>query len=112
MHGLISRTASWPIWAPTVSAVEPADTELSLGMRGRVRTPVGLWLPFHITSFDPPRSWGWSVLWLSATGHSVEPAPGGCRVSFSVPAPGYAYLAVCRLALERIATLLEAPEGP
>jgi Polyketide cyclase / dehydrase and lipid transport len=54
---LISRTGSWPLWGPSVSAVEPVDGTLSVGMRGRVRTPVGIWLPFHITSFDPPRSW-------------------------------------------------------
>ena len=108
---LISRTGSWPIWGPSVSAVEPADAQLSLGMRGRVRTPIGLWLPFHITGFDPPRSWTWSVLSLPAPSHRVEPVPGGCRVSFSVPAPAFPYLAVCRLALERIAALLEAPTG-
>ncbi len=77
---------------------------------GHVWTPLELWLPFQITDFDPPRSWAWSVLSIPATSHTVEPAPGGCRVSFSVPATGFAYLAVCRLALERIAALLEAPD--
>ncbi|MFZ0379561.1 MAG: SRPBCC family protein [Solirubrobacteraceae bacterium] len=106
---LISRTGCWPRWGPSVSAVEPADTELSLGLRGRVRTPFGLWFPFRITEFDPPRSWAWSVILVPATSHRVEPAHGGCRVSFAVPATEFAYLAVCRLALERIAELLEAP---
>jgi len=51
------------------------------------------------------------VLSIPATNHVVEAAPpGGCRVSFAVPTPAIAYLAVCRLALGRIATLLEAPE--
>lgn len=107
---LISRTGSWPRWGPSVSAVEPPDLELSLGLHGRVRTPLGLWPPFQITDLDPPRSWAWSVLLIPATSHTVEPAPSGCRVSFSVPAAGVAYLAVCRLALERIAELLEAPD--
>lgn len=106
---LISRTGNWPRWGPSVSAVDPADAELSLGMHGHVRTPLGLWLPFQITGYDPPRSWAWSVLWIPATSHTIEPAPGGCRVSFSVPTPAVAYLAICRLALARIATLLETP---
>jgi hypothetical protein len=108
---LISRTGSWTIWGPSVSAVEPADAELSLGMRGHVRTPLGLWLPFHVIGLDPPHSWAWSVLSFPATSHLVEPAPGGCRVSFSVPAPAFAYLAICRRALDHIAVLLEAPNN-
>ena len=106
---LISRTRSWPEWGPTISAVQPGDAEIGLSLRGRVRTPVGLWLPFRITAFDPPRSWAWSVLSIPATSHSVAPAPGGCRITFAVPAPAAAYLAVCHLALERIAGMLEAP---
>jgi len=106
---LISRTTSWPAWGPTISAVEPVDAAISLSMRGRVRTPLGLWLPFRITAFDPPRSWAWSVVNIPATSHSIAPAPGGCRIRFAVPAPAVAYLAVCHLALERIAGLLEAP---
>jgi len=105
---LISRTDTWPEWGPPVSAVDPAGATLSLGLRGRVRTPVGLWLPFEITAFDPPHSWAWSVLSIPATTHAVAVAAGGCRVSFGVPAPAVAYLAVCRIALERIAVLLES----
>jgi hypothetical protein len=106
---LIAGTGSWPQWGPSVSAVDPADAPLSLGLTGRVRTPLGLWLPFKVTAFDPPHSWAWSVFGIPATSHSVEPARGGCRVLFGVPAPAFAYLPVCRFALHRIATLLEDP---
>ena len=107
---LLSNTESWPRWGPSVSAVEPATATLKPGMRGRVRTPVGLWLPFEVTAVDPPRSWAWSVLSVPATRHVVEPAVGGCRVSFVVPTPAFAYLAICRVALARIAALLETPD--
>lgn len=107
---LLSDPGTWSTWGPTVSAVEPAGEPLRLGLRGRVRTPVGLWLPYEVTAFDPPRSWAWSVLSVPATNHVIAPAPGGCRVSFAVPTPAFAYLAVCRVALERIAALLEARE--
>jgi len=89
---------------------ESVGEPLGLGLRGRVRTPVGLWLPYEVTAFDPPRAWAWSVLSVPATNHVIAPAPGGCRVSFAVPTPAFAYLAVCRVALERIAALLEARE--
>jgi hypothetical protein len=104
---LIACTRSWPSWGPSVSAVEPSGALLSAGMRGRVRTPLGVWLPFTITRFEPPHRWSWSVLGVPATSHRVEMAPGGCRVSFGVPLPALAYLAVCRLALGRIAEQLE-----
>ena len=107
---MISDTSSWTQWGPSVSAVEPVDAPLSFGMTGRLRTPLGLWLPFKVTAFDPPYSWAWSVLGIPATSHSVEPAQGGCRVVFGVPAPAFGYLPVCRLALSRIAALLEAPD--
>lgn len=104
---LISDTGSWTQWGPSVSEVQPANAALSLGLTGRLRTPLGLWLPFEVTAFDPPHSWAWSVLGIPATSHLVEPAPGGCRVVFGVPAPAFAYLPVCRFALHRIAALLE-----
>lgn len=107
---LIARTGSWPLWGPSVSAVQPVNETLTVGMRGRVRTPVGIWLPFHITSCNPPHSWAWSVLSIPASTHSVEPVPGGCRISFSVPTPALPYLIVCRVALTRIAALLESSD--
>lgn len=80
-------------------------------MQGRVRTPVGLWLPFRVTRCEPPHFWAWSVLGIPATTHTVEPAPGGCRISFGVPAVAFPYLVVCLVALRRIAALLEVA-GP
>ena len=109
---LLSTTSSWSEWGPSVSDVEPADAELSLGMRGRVRTPYGLWLPFRITHYDAPHSWAWSVLGIPATRHIVGEAPGGCCVSFEVPAPAVTYLIVCLVALKRIAALAEGADGP
>lgn len=106
---LLVSTRRWPEWGPSVTAVDPADTTIVDGLTGRVRTPVGVWLPFRITSMDPPRTWAWSVLGLAATTHRVEAAPGGCRVAFGVPPVAFPYLVVCRLALARIAALLEGP---
>jgi len=91
-----------------VTAVEPADTDLSEGLSGRVRTVIGFWLPFRITQVVQGRSWSWSVLGIASTSHQVDAVPGGCRVTFGVPALGFPYLLICHLALRRIATELEA----
>ncbi len=103
---LIASTATWSSWGPSVSAVEPADAVVSAGMQGRVRLPVGVWVPFEITRCEPPHTWTWSILGLPATRHTVEGSAGGCRISFAVPALAPAYLLVCRVALARVATLL------
>ncbi|MFB1490805.1 MULTISPECIES: hypothetical protein [unclassified Thiocapsa] len=40
---ILTDTREWPIWGPSVRAVEaPADL-IGPGMRGRIQTPVGLW---------------------------------------------------------------------
>lgn len=75
---------------------------LTLGVTGRVWTPVGIPLPFEITEFVPGRSWAWTVAGIPATRHGVDPDGDGCRVWMSAPlwAPGY--LPVLALALGRI----------
>ena len=104
---LLVRTRSWPRWGPSVAAVEPADARIGLGTSGRVRTAVGVWLPFEVTAFDEGRSWSWRVAGVPATGHRVELADGGCRLCLDVPIVAAPYLAVCHLALRRLARLLE-----
>ena len=108
---LLSATDSWTRWGPSVTAVEPSDSELAHGLRGRVRTPIGIWLPFRITDLEEQRSWSWTILGIPATSHHVDAAPEGCRVTFSVPFIGYPYLLVCQLALKNIARELEAADG-
>jgi hypothetical protein len=105
---LLASTAAWTRWGPSVTAVQPASAVVSAGMIGRVRTPLGLWFPFRITNVEPNRSWTWSVLGIPATTHRVDAVPGGCRVTFGVPAPAFPYLVVCRAALRRMASVLEA----
>lgn len=104
---LLVRTRSWPRWGPSVVAVDPPDARIELGTTGRVRTAVGLWLPFEVTALEKGRSWSWRVAGVPATGHRVEPTDGGCRICFDVPAPAAPYLAVCHLALRRLAALLD-----
>lgn len=103
---LLTDTEAWPRWGPSVRAVESPRRFIGPGLRGRVQTAVGLWLPFEITHWQAGRAWGWRVGGVPATGHLVEPlGRDRCRVTFTVPAWAPLYLPVCRLALRRLRDL-------
>ena len=107
---LITDTRTWPRWGPSVQAVECRDRFIRAGSTGRIRTPVGLWLPFVIENFEPEHYWDWRVGGIAATGHRVEPRGGHrCELSFSVPAWALGYGIVCKLALNRIERMLVQP---
>lgn len=106
--GLLADTSEWPAWGPSIREVDSEDRVVRRGTRGRVRTLLGLWLPFEITRVAEGRAWSWRVLGIRATGHRVEAlGPHRCRVVFEVPWLAAPYALVCRRALRRIAELLE-----
>lgn len=103
---LLARPRRWPEWGPTVRRVECGDPEIRAGTHGRVRTPLGVWLPFTVTAVDPGRAWHWRVAGMAATGHRIEPVDERhARVVFEIPwwAPPYAI--VCRAALRNLSRL-------
>jgi hypothetical protein len=109
---LITDTYAWPRWGPTVRAVDCRDRYIRAGSTGRVRTSIGLWLPFTVERFERERYWDWRVGGVAATGHRVEPSgPRQCELSFSVPRWAVGYGIVCRAALKRIARLISAQGG-
>jgi len=105
---LLVDTSRWSEWGPSVTEVDVPDVRLRARSTGRVRSPLGLWVPFTVTEFEEGRTWAWTVAGVPATTHSVEPAPGGCRVAFGVPTPAAPYALVCRAALRRIERLAQA----
>jgi uncharacterized protein YndB with AHSA1/START domain len=98
----------WPKWGPSISGgtLDPPFTELALHATGKVQTALGVPLPFEVTDFEPGRRWAWKVAGVPATGHRVEPAGDGVRVTMEVPWWALAYATVCALALRRIDRLL------
>ena len=109
---LLTDTGKWPAWGPSITGVEPAGTGsapvsggITLGSRGKVRTVLGVSLPYVVTAFEPGHYWSWSVASIPATGHRIIPRDGGCVVTFTVPWWAPAYLPVCALALRRIERL-------
>jgi uncharacterized protein YndB with AHSA1/START domain len=104
---LITDTHTWPHWGPSVRAVDCAERFVRAGSSGRIRTPMGIWVPFVVQSFEPEHYWDWRVAGVPATGHRVESVgPNRCRLTFTVPVWALGYGLVCRLALMRIDRLL------
>jgi len=105
----------WPDWGPSVRAAEPAGGRVRAGLRGRVHTALGVWVPFEITAFEPLRggvgAWSWRVAGVPATTHTVRPHPAGATVTFGVPTWAAPYALVCQAALARIARRVEASPG-
>jgi hypothetical protein len=105
---LLTDTTRWTEWGPSISRVESAEQYIGPGSTGRVQTIIGVWLPFRVTEVVAGQRWGWEVAGIPATGHRVESlGPDRCRVSFEVPLLAVPYLAVCKLAAQRIRNILE-----
>jgi hypothetical protein len=103
---ILTDTLLWPLWGPSVTAVESSDRFIRAGTTGRVKTALFFWLPFVITTYVDNRSWRWTVGTLQATGHTVEQGVDGTTVvSFDVPWWAFFYVPICWLALRRIDSL-------
>jgi uncharacterized protein YndB with AHSA1/START domain len=111
---LVTDTTRWAEWGPTVAAVECDDRHVGAGTEGRVQMPVGVWVPFTVTDFEPGHVWRWKVAGLPATGHRVEPFgndPGTSRVIIEVPFWAAPYAGISSLALRRLERLAVASAG-
>lgn len=110
---LLTDTHAWSRWGPSVRAVDCPTRFISAGARGRVKTAVGLWLPFVVTGWKAGQFWCWCVAGVPATGHRVAPvAANSCEVTFTVPVWAPFYLPVCRAAIRRIDLLACRTPGP
>ena len=108
---VITDTHVWPRWGPSVSAVECDERYIQAGSKGRVKTRLGPWMSFQVTSFEPGCYWHWRVSGVQATGHRVEALNSEqCRLVFEVPVWAPAYVLICRRALFRIEGLLGTEE--
>jgi hypothetical protein len=105
---IVTNTRRWPEWGPTVVAVVHKGTYIHASSSGWVKIPIGTWLFFRVTSFEPGQYWKWRVSGIPATGHRVKPLnPGQCVLTFEVPSLAAPYLTVCKTAADRIASLAE-----
>ncbi len=109
---ILIDTDQWPLWGPSVARVDCPQRLISAGVKGRVKTVVGLWLPFEITAFEEPVYWHWKVGGIPATGHRVTAkGPNRCELVFEIPFGAFPYAIICRRAAENIARLAKKESG-
>ena len=105
---LISEFHHWPDWGVTVRAVDSSPRSVEPGAAGRVKTTLGLWLPFEITNGDPGRVWEWRVAGIAATTHVIErDSDNACTLRFTVSPLFAPYLVVLWLGVRRVKRLAE-----
>ncbi|WP_435077256.1 SRPBCC family protein [Halococcus sp. AFM35] len=117
---ILTDTARWPEWGPSVAAVDCPERFIQSGSRGYIETVgpgtflgpdrSGLRVPFRITTCADYR-WTWRVAGVPATGHRVESRGENCRVAFEIPLPAAAYAPVCRRALVAIGRIVRDATG-
>ena len=88
--------------------VECDNRFIRQGTEGRVKTAVGIWMPFSISEYDEGHFWSWKVGGIPATGHRIEHQDNGlCKLTFEVPLVAAPYAYICRIALDRIAGIVD-----
>lgn len=103
---VLTDTTLWPLWGPSISAVECEERFIRSGSQGRVRTTLGLWLPFTVTTYEELQFWSWEVGGIQATGHRlVAKDDDSCRIIFDMPWWAAPYTLICLLAIRRIIKL-------
>ena len=107
---MLTDTRLWPIWGPSICKVESSDDIIRLGSSGKIRTTIGLTVPFLIDRFEPGAYWSWKIGPVRATGHRIRPIANECTlVAFEVPLWAPFYLLVCLSAFHRMALLGNHP---
>lgn len=105
---MLTDTTMWQLWGPTVRSVTCSDRYIHRGSTGKVCTPIGLWVPFLITEYEHKNYWTWKVAGIQATGHRlIQFNTNSCFIAFELPLLWMPYAIVCRIALKRMARLLE-----
>lgn len=106
---LLTHTALWPIWGPSVRSVGCPERFIRKGFRGKVLTPIGIWVPFIVAEYDHFHFWGWKVVGIRATGHRmITFNDDNCRVVFELPYWRLPYVIACSRAATNSAELLKS----
>lgn len=106
---LLTEFRTWPEWGPSVRGAESDAEAVAAGVTGRVRTALGVWLPFAIDRVEEGRYWDWSVAGLRANGHRVSPLSADrTRVVFTVSRLYLPYVQVLSWGLRRLKRIAEA----
>lgn len=101
--------ARWPEWAPQIRSVDYPDQQISSGVRGTVRGPLGFGVEFEILDVDEvQRTWSWRVIVVGITltlQHAVGADKRGTRTELSIDGSApivLGYIPIARIALGRL----------
>ena len=104
---ILTDSQLWPIWGPSVFAVDCQDRHIRQGSKGRVQTLFSFWLPFTVSEFRDLDFWSWRIGSYNATGHTlIRTTNTSSTLCFDVPLWAAAYLPLCWLALLRIEKII------
>lgn len=110
---ILVDTERWPQWGPSVVDVDYGQRWLEQGATGRVKTVLGVWLPFEVTVFEPLEYWFWNVAGMPATGHRLTTLSAQqSKLSFEFPALVFFYGLICNKALQNIDVLARTELRP
>ena len=105
---IITDTHLWPVWGPSVKAVQCRDRFITSGSTGSVQPYFGPRFFFEVTDFVDETYWAWRVHGINATGHRVERmSHNKCHLVFDMPVLMAPYWFVCVIAVRRIRDLAE-----
>jgi hypothetical protein len=105
---ILVDTRLWPVWGPSVQAVDCDQRYISAGVSGRIKTAIGLWADFKITAYQQHSHWGWKVAGVPATGHRLRRVSDeSCELVFELLFVAFPYALICRQAANRIAGLAQ-----
>jgi len=105
---ILIDTHQWPVWGPSIRAVQSPQQYIIAGLKGRIQTVIGVWLPFEITDFEPMSLWNWKVAGMPATGHRVTILDEDrCELIFEMPFAALPYGLVCLQAARKIDRLAQ-----
>ena len=105
---IITDTHLWPVWGPSVKAVQCPDRFITSGSTGTVQPYFGPRFSFEVTDFVDETYWAWRVHGINATGHRVERmSHNKCHLVFDMPVLMAPYWFVCVIAVRRIRDLAE-----
>lgn len=105
---ILIDTHQWPVWGPSVRAVQSPRRYIDDGLKGRLQTTLGFWVPFEITDFEPLNFWNWKVAGISVTGHRLKTIDENhCELIFEMPVVAFPYAFICRQAARHIGCLAQ-----
>jgi hypothetical protein len=108
---VLEDVGSWPSWAPTFTAVEPAGP-LQVGTDVRITQPGRGSATYQVEVLEPGRRFQWGSAGRAVVQHAdhlVEPtSPDACRVTLSFEMSGWLGTVLGAVASRKIRSMVDS----